>query len=179
MAELDARVYGAPDLDEALWLADPETRRTRAIRAVVRARQAEKQGDPAEAFRQYQRAYALTPDDDEADRYAGELARLSTALPGVPELPEGAQRLFDRAQEQARNEQYAEAEVSLRKVTRAAPWSPQAHFELALILARQGRHDAAALQMERYLRLAPASEQAEEARDQLFRWKGQLPAATP
>ena len=33
--------------------------------------------------------------------------------------------------------------------------------------------------MEGFLRLTADSEQAEEARDLLFRWRGQVPAATP
>ena len=178
-AELNARIYGAPDMAEVLRISDPETRRTRALRAVARARQAERQGDPEEAFHQYQRAYALAPDEDDADHYAGELVRLSTALQRIPELPAGAQALFDQAQQQTRSEQYAEAEALLRKVKRAAPWSPKAHYQLALLLAGQERYAAASSHMEGFLRLTADSEQAEEARDLLFRWRGQVPAATP
>ena len=177
--EHDARIYGALDPNEVLQATDLETRRTHRIRAVLRARQAEKQGDPDEAFRQYQRAYALAVDDADVRRDAAELVRLSGALRWIPELPAAARAIFEQAEEHGRAQEWAEAEAGFRKVVRAAPWRPESYFNLALVLARLEHYEEASENMERYLRLAPESERDEVAHDKLFRWKAHLPAPAP
>ena len=178
-AEQDPRLYGALDSDQILEFYDTEARRTRTLQAGARARQAEQEGQPAEAFGHYQRAYALAPNEAEAKRYAGELLRLYRALPRDPPLPEVARGWFIQGEERAHAQQYSEAEASFHRVTRVAPWFPQGYFNLALVLARLERYGEAAGHMDTFLKLAPESEHAEVAQDRLWQWKGRTPAATP
>jgi len=178
-AEQDPRLYGALERDQILEFYDTEARRTRTLQAGARALQAEQQGQPAEAFGHYQRAYALATKEDDAERYAGEMLRLYRALPRNPPLPDVARGWFIQGEERARAQQYSEAEASFLRVTRVAPWFPQGHFNLALVLARLERYGEAADHMERFLALAPESEHAEVAQDRLWQWKGRVPAATP
>ncbi len=178
-AESDPRLFGALDATNVLEFYDVEGRRARTVQAAARARRAEEQGDPVLAFQSYQSAYALATADDEVERFAADLVRLYPRLSAKPPLPEVARRFFIAGQERAKAQQYSEAAASFARVTRVAPWFPKGHFNHALVLEHQERFGEAAASMQRFLDLAPDSQQARVARDRLYQWQGRVPAAMP
>ena len=179
-AEADPRLFGALDESRLLEFYDVDARREQTLQAAARARAAEQAGDVAQAFREYQRAYALAAGDGaEIERFAVELARLYRALPEPPALPEVARRFFIQGQEQARGERYEDAAAAFGRVARVAPWYPQAHFNRALVLERLERFPDAIASMDQFLILAPDSEQARVARDRMYQWRGRAAPASP
>jgi tetratricopeptide (TPR) repeat protein len=172
-AEEDPRLLGELDETRLLEFYDVDARRQQTVQAAARARGAEQSGDLVDAFRQYQRAYALAPGEvDEVERFASALAKLYPQLPVLPQLPEAARRFFIQGQEEARTERYEEAARSFARVTRIVPWYPQAHFNRALVMERLERYGDAAESMQRFLALEPDSEHARTARDRLYEWRG-------
>jgi tetratricopeptide (TPR) repeat protein len=179
-AEHDPRFMGELDGSDALRFFDTDRRQADTVRAIARARQAEQSGDVATAFREIQRAYALTPGEDgEVEQLRGELQRLFVQLPQKPPLPEAARRFFVAGEEQARREQYGEAADSFRKATVVAPWYPRGWYNRALLLERLERYDQAAQSMRTFLALDPGSEHARVARDRLYQWQGRSVPAAP
>jgi tetratricopeptide (TPR) repeat protein len=177
-AEHDPRFLGElPDAD-AVRFFDLEQRRSDTVRAVARARQAQRQGDVALAFLELQRGYALSPgDENEVSGLRSELQQLFPSLSQPPPLPEAARRFFVAGEEQARAERYAEGAESFRKTAAVAPWYPRAWYNRALLLERLDRYDEAADALRTFLALDPGSEHARTARDRLYQWQGRAPAA--
>lgn len=88
-----------------------------------------------------------------------------------PQLPESARQFLVQAGSATREKAYQEAADLYEQGLAIAPWSPEGHFNLALVLAELEELDSAILEMTRYLALVPTASDARAARDKIYDWQ--------
>lgn len=68
-----------------------------------------------------------------------------------------------------RDKRYADAINAYEDGLKIAPWWPQGHFNMALLLGQVHYYDEAVEQMQDYLALVPEAPNARAAQDQIYR----------
>jgi formylglycine-generating enzyme required for sulfatase activity len=88
-----------------------------------------------------------------------------------PDLPEAVHKLKVQAEFLTQEKQIDKAVELYDKALDIAPWWPEGHFKLALLLGENRKYRDATREMERFLRLAPDSPDARDAQDKIYQWE--------
>jgi formylglycine-generating enzyme required for sulfatase activity len=100
-----------------------------------------------------------------------EVAAKYLAANPKPSLPEEARKYKVQAEFMAEEKQPDKAIALYGKALDIAPWWPEGHYQLALLLGKTGKYRAAMREMERYLQLEPQGTEARAAQDKLYQWE--------
>ncbi len=96
-----------------------------------------------------------------------------------PEFGENAIRLKVQAEAAVKEKNFVEAAVLFKKALDIAPWWPEGHFNLSLILSETGDFELAIREMKRYILLAPEASNARSAQNKIYEWERKVePKAT-
>lgn len=98
-------------------------------------------------------------------------ARRYRAASPKPALPEEARKYKVQAEAAIRDKDFAGASDLFGKALKIAPWWPEGHFNIALVLGETGDANAAIAEMKRYLALVPDAADAREAQDKIYEWE--------
>jgi tetratricopeptide (TPR) repeat protein len=88
-----------------------------------------------------------------------------------PPLPEAARQFMVQAEGTVRDKDYQEAADLYEQALGVAPWWPEGHFNLALVLAETDDPDLAIFEMTRYLALVPNAPDVRAAQDKIYDWQ--------
>lgn len=88
-----------------------------------------------------------------------------------PSLPEEARKFKVQAEFLVQEKQIDKAVLLYGKALDIAPWWPEGHFKLALLLAETKKYRDAMREMSRYLQLEPEGADARAAQDKLYQWE--------
>lgn len=193
--DIDPRLAIAYGDDTALDLYDIEKRHTLTREAIAAAERADRVGNAAEAFRQFElaRQWPLIvvelpdqrdlPDYSKADAellrgVESHLLQLYPKLTTKPALPESARRFAVQAESATKDKRPDDAISLYQKALGIAPWWPLGNFNLALLFAGKNQLPQAAAQMTRYIALAPDAPDARQAQDRIYEWEGKSKAAS-
>lgn len=91
-----------------------------------------------------------------------------------PPLPEAAREFKVRAEAAVAEKRFLDAVEAYDRGLQLAPWWPQGHFNVALVLAELKTYGLAVEEMQRYLALVPDAANARQAQDRIYEWKGKL-----
>lgn len=91
-----------------------------------------------------------------------------------PELPESAREYKVRAESAVSEKRFLDAVEAYDRALQVAPWWPQGHFNVALVLGELKTYGLAAEEMQRYLTLVPDAANARQAQDKIYAWRGKL-----
>ncbi len=133
---------------------------------------AAKSGRPARALERYAAGRRACPDGVEAkERLFTKLidvARLMSPAPAVPEEARREGELAESILAQAKDARgFAKAAEHLRRALDLAPWWAEAYYNLGLTLDKAGDPAGASRALERYLKAAPDSREADGVRRKL------------
>jgi len=92
-------------------------------------------------------------------------------LPTKPDLPEAARRFGVQAVSLAEQKNCDRAIALYAKALGVAYWWPEAHFNLALLLAEQTDFENAIAEMKAFLALAPTAPDARMAQAKIYEWE--------
>jgi formylglycine-generating enzyme required for sulfatase activity len=108
--------------------------------------------------------------DDTNDPFADIVAKYRAAKP-KPVLPEEARKYKVQAEFMVQEKQVDKAIKLYGKALDIAPWWPEGHYQLALILGDLKKYNDAMSEMKRYLLLAPDGPDARAAQDKIYQWE--------
>lgn len=145
-------------------------------------RAAEQSGKLREALRHYVTALQATPEGSSTEQQLREtIIKLARKLDPPPAVPEEAERRMARGRaaiESASSEQdFIEAATEFQKAARAAPWLPEAYFNLGVVYEKAGRYEEARRNLKLYLTAAPNASDAKQVREQLYKLEFQAEKA--
>ncbi len=106
-----------------------------------------------------------------------EVAAKYRAAKPKPTLPEEARKYRVQAEFLAQGKQADKAIALYRKALDIAPWWPEGHYQLALLLGETKKYSDATREMQRYLLLAPDAPEARAAQDRIYQWEVAVEAA--
>jgi formylglycine-generating enzyme required for sulfatase activity len=107
--------------------------------------------------------YASDPFQEVAEQY-----RAANPKPVMSELA----RKFRVQAEFAVQEKRLEQAIELYgKALEVAPWWPEGHYNLALLLGENKKYQDALREMKRYMLLAPEAPEARTAQDKIYQWE--------
>ena len=84
---------------------------------------------------------------------------------------EDVRRYKIQAEAAIQDKQFDEAAKAYDQGLKLAPWWPQGHFNLALLLAETKQFANAIVEMKRYLALVPDAPDARAAQDKIYEWE--------
>jgi tetratricopeptide (TPR) repeat protein len=84
-----------------------------------------------------------------------------------------------QAEAAVREKNFEDAEDLYGTALRIAPWWPAGHFNRAILLAETADFESAALEMKRYLALAPDASDARAAQDKIYEWQRKAESMRP
>jgi hypothetical protein len=88
------------------------------------------------------------------------------------ELPEDARKYFVQGEAAIKEKSYNEAINLFYKGLEAAPWYPDAHYNLSILLAEQDGNYAEAIgEMKKFIELSPDSPQVRASKDKMYEWE--------
>lgn len=154
---------------ERVILLGQRSRAYKSMMEAAAAKQASGQGE--EALAMYSEAWVKGLLPQERDEAFAALARQYVFLSNKPELPEEARKFGVQAETAVRQKNHAAAVELYRNELRVAPWWPNAHYNLALILAELKRYPEAIAEMQKYLALVPNAANARQAQDKMYGWE--------
>lgn len=108
--------------------------------------------------------------DSANDPFQEIVAKYQAAKP-KPSLPEEARKYKVQAEFLVQEKQTEKAVALYGKALDIAPWWPEGHFKLALLLGETKKYRDAMREMNRYLQLEPAGADARAAQDKLYQWE--------
>jgi formylglycine-generating enzyme required for sulfatase activity len=108
--------------------------------------------------------------DNTNDPFQEVVAKYLAAKP-KPVLSEEARKFKVQAEFMVQEKQVGKAIELYGKALNIAPWWPEGHFQLALILGETKKYREATLEMKRYLLLAPDGADARSAQDKIYQWE--------
>ena len=108
--------------------------------------------------------------DDASDPFQDIVAKYRTSKP-KPALPEEARKYKVQAEFMVQEKRTDKAIVLYGKALDIAPWWPEGHYKLALILGESKKYNDAMSEMKRYLLLAPDAPEARAAQDKIYQWE--------
>jgi len=91
-----------------------------------------------------------------------------------PELPESAREFKVRAENAVAEKRFLDAIESFDRGLQIAPWWPQGHYNVALVLAELNEYGLATDEMQSYLALVPDAPNARTAQDKIYAWREHL-----
>ncbi|NOT22540.1 MAG: tetratricopeptide repeat protein [Nitrospiraceae bacterium] len=124
-----------------------------------------------EAVSHYGKAYGTAAAIDQSLAAIQAVAQLVRKPSVKPKLSEEVRRYWIQAKSFGDMKQYGEAIILYDRISEAAPWWAEAHFNRAVILANQTRYQEAMTSMKQFLILAPNSPDAREAQDKIYLWE--------
>ncbi len=89
-----------------------------------------------------------------------------------PTLTEEARKYTVQAETAIKQKSFKDAVDRYEDALKIAPWWPEGHFNMALILAELSRYTEAAWEMKRYLLLVPNAPDVRAAQDKIYEWEG-------
>jgi formylglycine-generating enzyme required for sulfatase activity len=107
---------------------------------------------------------------DANDAFQDVVAKYKAAKP-KPELSEEARKYKVQAEFMVQEKQLDKAVALYGKALDIAPWWPEGHYQLGLILGETKKYRDAMREMQRYLLLAPDGADARVAQDKLYQWE--------
>jgi tetratricopeptide (TPR) repeat protein len=97
---------------------------------------------------------------------------------GKLELTEDARKFFVQAEGAFNEKNYDHAVEKYYQGLELAPWYPQAHYNLSILLAEQWNdYTEAVNEMKKFLELSPGSPDARSAQDKIYLWEDKAQAA--
>ncbi len=108
--------------------------------------------------------------DDSNDPFVDIAAKYRAAKP-KPALPEEARKYKVQAEFLAQQKQTDKAIGLYRKALDIAPWWPEGHYQLALLLGETKKYRDAMAEMKHYLLLVPDAPEARAAQDRIYQWE--------
>ncbi|MBI5005879.1 MAG: SUMF1/EgtB/PvdO family nonheme iron enzyme [Nitrosomonadales bacterium] len=105
-----------------------------------------------------------------ADPFLDVVAQYKAAKP-KPELSEEARKYKVQAEFMVQEKQADKAIALYGKALAIAPWWPEGHYKLALLLGEKKKYRDAMSEMQRYLLLAPEGADARAAQDKIYQWE--------
>lgn len=88
-----------------------------------------------------------------------------------PVMPELARKFKVQADFATQEKRYDKAIELYGQALEIAPWWPEGHYNLALVLGDTKKYKLALLEMNRYLLLAPDAPEARAAQDKIYQWE--------
>ena len=165
--------YGLPDHPLLRAASDRLRATTTSIsgaEAVARARAALAVGDAPAALADLALAFRTLPSALFEREAAADFARLAAQAPDLSVTSARAAGLAEQADAALAEHRLADALGAYRAAVVTAPWSADLHRNLAALLAEASRFDDAVLEMDWYLRLAPAGPAVAQARRARASW---------
>lgn len=107
---------------------------------------------------------------DVGDPFLDVVAKYRAANP-KPALPEEARKFKVQAEFMVQEKQADKAAALYGKALDAAPWWPEGHYKLALLLGDAKKYREAMREMKRYLQLEPNGADARAAQDKIYQWE--------
>jgi formylglycine-generating enzyme required for sulfatase activity len=107
---------------------------------------------------------------DATDPFQDVVTQYKAANP-KPELSEEARKYKVQAEFMAQEKQGDKAIALYGKALEIAPWWPEGHYRLGLLLGESRKYRDAMREMQRYLQLAPEGADARAAQDKLYQWE--------
>ena len=104
------------------------------------------------------------------DPFQEVVAKYLAAKP-KPALPEEARKYKVQAEFLVQEKQIEKAVALYGKALDIAPWWPEGHFKLALLLGETRKYRDAMREMNRYLQLEPEGADGRAAQDKLYQWE--------
>lgn len=101
-----------------------------------------------------------------ADKYRAQKPR--------PGISEEARKFQVQAENAFDEKRYDDAIHFYGKALEIAPWWPDGHYNLALVLGHEEEFAEADAEMKKYLALVPDASDARKAKDQVYVWEGKL-----
>lgn len=146
--------------------------RSRAYKSMMQQAAAKQAaGQVYDALDMYSEAWVKGLLPEEREEAFAALARQYAMLSRKPELPEEARKFGVQAETAVRQKNHVAAVELYRSELRVAPWWPNAHYNLALILAELKRYPEATAEMQKYLALVPNAANARQAQDKMYGWE--------
>ncbi|MFZ2160961.1 MAG: SUMF1/EgtB/PvdO family nonheme iron enzyme [Sideroxyarcus sp.] len=105
-----------------------------------------------------------------SDPFQDVVAQYLAAKP-KPVLSEEAYKFKVQAEFMVQEKQPARAIELYGKALNIAPWWPEGHFQMGLLLGEAKKYQDATLEMKRYLQLAPEGADARAAQDKIYQWE--------
>lgn len=137
-------------------------------------RDEEKSGDGSRALELYGQAYVSAMTADQSAAAIAAMALVIPKLPGKPPILEGARKLKVQAEVAVREKRFKDAADLYGASLNVAPWWPEGHFNLALVLGETENYNVAVREMDFYLQLAPNAPNARAAQDKIYEWEGKV-----
>lgn len=88
-----------------------------------------------------------------------------------PLIPEAARKFKVQAEFAVQEKRLDQAVELYGKALEIAPWMPEGHYNLALVLGEKKKYRDALREMNRYLLLAPNAPEARAAQDKIYQWE--------
>ena len=161
--------------DNILDYFDGDKRAKVGSESLAAAQDTEAEGNFITAFQQYQRAHAWDAEDsDTTGKAIAGMQRLYSKLQVKPKIAEDVRRFAVQAEAASSNQKYDEAIDLYNRAIGAAPWWPQGHYNLAMLMAEKNDFKGAIEKMKLYLQLTPEAQDARVAQDKIYEWEYKL-----
>lgn len=108
--------------------------------------------------------------DNVSDPFQEIAAQYRAATP-KPVMPEVARKYKVQAEFAVQEKRTEQALELYAKALEVAPWWPEGHYTLALLLGEKKKYQDALREMKRYLLLAPDAPEARAAQDKIYQWE--------
>lgn len=108
---------------------------------------------------------------DDTDTAFQEVANKYRSAKRKPQLPELAHKYKVQAEFAAQEKRPEQAIELYGKALEVAPWWPEGHHQLALLLADKRQYKDAIREMQRYLMLVPKGPDTRIAQDKIYQWE--------
>lgn len=108
---------------------------------------------------------------DSANDNFQEVAKQYRAANPKPVMPEVGRKYKVQAEFAAQEKRFDKAIELYGKALEIAPWWPEGHFNLALVLGESKKYREAMVEMKHYLLLAPEAAEARAAQDKIYQWE--------
>ncbi|MFQ5755768.1 MAG: CFI-box-CTERM domain-containing protein [Acidiferrobacterales bacterium] len=144
------------------------------MKIMARGQKLERSAQRHDALTQYAKAYAHARQarySDLMDLAFSEIVRVYGSLNDKPGLTEAGRRYLVQANTYLHEKNYGDALEAYSNLIDTDPWWPEGFYNYGHVLAKQKKWDAAISSMKRYLKLAPNSQNARAAQDQIYEWE--------
>lgn len=135
-----------------------------------KTRNYEKEGNLIMALKSYAEMLDMVS-EDKASWIRGRVARLIALNPSLVEISGTPRQHILNSEVLFNAGKYEEALQELEKAKIYVPFNPQIYFNSALVCEKMGDYNGAIKNMEIFLQLMPSYPQAQEIKDQIYKWK--------
>lgn len=113
----------------------------------------------------------LSKGDPQKEEKFAEIARAYREATTKPVLTEDVRRFKVQAEGAVNDKAFNDAADFYAQALGVAPWWPEGHFNLALILGETGDYESAIIEMKHYLLLVPNAPDARAVQDKIYDWE--------